>query len=147
MQILAPNNDAFDKIPYTRLNNAFANNDQDTIVNVLEYHILQGTKMAAQLVPGTPVFLPTLLNDPAWSNVTGGQYVENVKQAGDVVVFVSGQGSRSTLTEAVSPTISQSNTRKANKPRICPSPAALSKPSTPCSSHLPTSPRQPQPLT
>jgi transforming growth factor-beta-induced protein len=32
--------------------------------------------------------------------VTGGQRVENVKQAGDVVVFVSGQGSRSTLTQA-----------------------------------------------
>ncbi|PVH89044.1 fasciclin domain-containing protein [Cadophora sp. DSE1049] len=98
--ILAPNNDAFDKIPYTQLNSAFENNDQDTIVNVLSYHILQGQKMAAQLIPGTPVFLPTLLNDAKWSNVTGGQYVENVKQAGDVVVFVSGQGSRATLTQA-----------------------------------------------
>lgn len=57
--------------------------------------------MAAQLIPGTPVFLPTLLNDAKWSNVTGGQVVQNVKQAGDVVVFVSGQGSRSTLTQAV----------------------------------------------
>jgi len=100
-QILAPNNDAFDKIPYTQLNSAFENNDQDTIVNVLSYHILQGQKMAAQLIPGTPVFLPTLLNDAKWSNVTGGQVVQNVKQAGDVVVFVSGQGSRSTLTQAV----------------------------------------------
>ncbi|KAE8450265.1 hypothetical protein EG329_006693 [Mollisiaceae sp. DMI_Dod_QoI] len=98
--ILAPNNDAFNKIPYTQLNAAFANNDQDTITNVLEYHILQGTKVAAQLVPGTPVFLPTLLTSPEWTNVTGGQRVENVKQAGDVVVFVSGQGSRSTLTQA-----------------------------------------------
>jgi len=98
--ILAPNNDAFDKIPYTQLNSAFENNDQDTIVNVLSYHILQGQKMAAQLIPGTPVFLPTLLNDAKWSNVTGGQVVQNVKQAGDVVVFVSGQGSRSTLTQA-----------------------------------------------
>ncbi|KAF8864601.1 FAS1 domain-containing protein [Acephala macrosclerotiorum] len=98
--ILAPNNDAFNKIPYTQLNKAFANNDQDTITNVLEYHILQGTKVAAQLVPGTPVFLPTLLTSPEWSNVTGGQRVENVKQAGNVVVFVSGQGSRSTLVQA-----------------------------------------------
>jgi hypothetical protein len=53
------------------------------------------------LVPGTPVFIPTLLTSPEWSNVTGGQKVENVKQAGDVVVFVSGQGSRSTLVQAV----------------------------------------------
>jgi uncharacterized surface protein with fasciclin (FAS1) repeats len=98
--ILAPNNDAFNKIPYTQLNKAFADNDADTITNVLEYHILQGTKVAAQLIPGTPVFLPTLLTSPNWSNVTGGQRVENVKQAGDVVVFVSGQGSRSTLVQA-----------------------------------------------
>jgi len=98
--ILAPNNDAFDKIPYTVLNDAFKNNDQDTITNVLEYHILQGTRVAAQLIPGTPVFIPTLLTSPEWSNVTGGQKVENVKQAGDVVVFVSGQGSRSTLVQA-----------------------------------------------
>jgi transforming growth factor-beta-induced protein len=81
------------------LNDAFKNNDQDTITNVLEYHILQGTRLAQQLIPGTPTFIPTLLTSPEWSNVTGGQRVENVEQAGDVVVFVSGQGSRSTLTQ------------------------------------------------
>ncbi|KAG0651694.1 Fasciclin arabinogalactan [Hyphodiscus hymeniophilus] len=97
--ILAPNNDAFDKIPYSSLNNAFKNNDQDVITNVLEYHILQGTRLAAQLVPGTPVFIPTLLTSPEYTNVTGGQNVQNVEQAGDVVVFVSGLGSRSTLTQ------------------------------------------------
>lgn len=125
-QILAPNNDAFDKIPYTQLNSAFENNDQDTIVNVLSYHILQGQKMAAQLIPGTPVFLPTLLNDAEWSNVTGGQVVQNVKQAGDVVVFVSGQGSRSTLTQAVS-LLNQEEKNTANMSRISPSPAVSSK--------------------
>jgi len=98
--ILAPSNTAFDKIPYSSLNDAFKNNDQNTITNVLEYHILQGTRVAAQLVPGTPVFIPTLLTSKQWTNVTGGQFVQNVKQAGDVVVFVSGQGSRSTLTQA-----------------------------------------------
>lgn len=98
--ILAPNNDAFDKIPYSSLNDAFKNNDQDVITNVLEYHILQGTKLAAQLVPGTPVFIPTLLTSNEYTNVTGGQRVQNVEQAGDVVVFVSGLGSRSTLTQA-----------------------------------------------
>ncbi|KIN04354.1 hypothetical protein OIDMADRAFT_191287 [Oidiodendron maius Zn] len=98
--VLAPSNDAFSKIPYSSLNGAFQNNDDDVIIDVLEYHILQGTRLAAQLVPGTPEFLPTLLKDPFYTNVTGGQVVENVKQAGDVVVFVSGQGSRSTLTTA-----------------------------------------------
>lgn len=95
--ILAPSNDAFSKIPYTVLNDAFANNNADTITNVLEYHILQGTRVAAQLVPGTPIFIPTLLTSPNWTTVAGGQRVENVKQAGDVVVFVSGSGSRSTV--------------------------------------------------
>ncbi|RDL36556.1 Uncharacterized protein BP5553_05908 [Venustampulla echinocandica] len=85
--ILAPNNDAFNKIPYTELNTAFQNNDQATITNVLEYHILQGSRTAAELTPGEPAFIPTLLANPAWTNVTGGQNVENVKQAGDVVVF------------------------------------------------------------
>jgi transforming growth factor-beta-induced protein len=58
--------------------------------------------MAAQLVPGTPLYAQTLMTDSKFTNVTGGQYVTNVKQAGDVVVFVSGQGSRSTLVQAVS---------------------------------------------
>lgn len=98
--ILAPNNDAFDKIPYSSLNDAFKNNNEDVITNVLEYHILQGTRLAAQLTPGTPVFIPTLLSSKEYTNVTGGQRVENVEQAGNVVVFVSGQGSRSTLTQA-----------------------------------------------
>jgi len=98
--ILAPNNDAFTKIPYSTLNDAFKNNNQGVITNVLEYHILQGTKLAAQLTPGTPVFIPTLLTSPEYTNVTGGQVVQNVEQAGDVVVFVSGLGRRSTLTQA-----------------------------------------------
>jgi len=97
--VLAPNNDAFDKIPYSSLNDAFTNNDEDVITNVLEYHILQGTFLAQDLVPGTPVFIPTLLTSDTFTNVTGGQNVENVKQAGDVVVFVSGQGSRSKLVQ------------------------------------------------
>jgi transforming growth factor-beta-induced protein len=98
--ILAPSNEAFSRIPYTALNTAFSTNNQDTITNVLEYHIAQGTRIAAQLVPGTPLFVPTLLTSPEWANVTGGQRVEIVEQAGDVVVFVSGKGSRSTLLSA-----------------------------------------------
>jgi len=101
LKILAPSDEAFQKIPYTSLKAAFENNDETVITNVLEYHILQGMRMAADLVPGTPVFIPTLLTSPLYSNVTGGQRVGNVKQSGDVVVFTSGQGSRSTLVQAV----------------------------------------------
>ncbi|TVY48084.1 Fasciclin-like arabinogalactan protein [Lachnellula occidentalis] len=99
-QILAPNNDAFKKIPYTELNKAFSDNDQDVITNVLEYHLLQGSRTAAELIPGDSVFIPTLLTNKAYSNVSGGQRVQNVKQSGDVVVFVSGLGNRCTLTQA-----------------------------------------------
>jgi len=49
------------------------------------------------LVAGTPAFTPTLL--PSWTNITGGLRVELVKQAGNVVSVVGGQGSRSTLVQ------------------------------------------------
>lgn len=48
----------------------------------------------------TPVFLPTMLNDSMYTNVTGGQVVEAVKQ-GDSVVFYSGLLSNATVTTAV----------------------------------------------
>lgn len=69
---------------------------------MLEYHILQGTKDAASLVPGRPIFLPTLLTSTKWTNVSGGQRVQGVKQAGNAVIFVSGKGERSTVTQPVS---------------------------------------------
>ncbi|POS87697.1 hypothetical protein EPUL_000452, partial [Erysiphe pulchra] len=97
--ILAPNNEAFKKIPYTVLDEAFKNEDQDIVTSVLEYHILQGTKDAASLEPGKPIFLPTLLTSTEWTNVSGGQRVQAVKQAGNAVIFVSGKGERSTLTQ------------------------------------------------
>lgn len=83
------------------MKDSFANDDEEVITNVLEYHILKGTRLAAELVPGTPIFIQTLLTDSKFTNVTGGQYVTNVKQSGNVVVFVSGQGSRSTLVQKV----------------------------------------------
>jgi len=57
--------------------------------------------MARDLTPGDSVFIPTLLQTPLYTNITGGQRVQNVKQSGDVVVFVSGQGRRSTLVQSV----------------------------------------------
>ena len=44
---------------------------------------------------GEPVFTDSLLQ--SWTNLTGGLRVELVKQAGDVISVVGGQGSRSTL--------------------------------------------------
>ncbi|RFU31187.1 hypothetical protein B7463_g5183, partial [Scytalidium lignicola] len=98
--LIVPNNDAFDKLPYSSLKTAFANNDVDVITNVLEYHLLPGVHTTSSLTPGVPQFIPTLMTNSNYTNVTGGQVVENVKQAGNVVVYVSGSGSRSTLTQA-----------------------------------------------
>jgi uncharacterized surface protein with fasciclin (FAS1) repeats len=58
---------------------------------------LQSKVLAGDLVVGTPVFTSTLL--PSWTNVTGGLRVEILKQAGNVVSLVGGQGSRSTLVQ------------------------------------------------
>jgi transforming growth factor-beta-induced protein len=82
-------------------NDELMNNNEDVITNVLQYHMLQGKQMASKLNPGTPVPIPTLLTSSEYTNMTGGQVVQNVQQAGDVVVFVSGKGSRSTLIQAV----------------------------------------------
>jgi len=100
-------------------------------MNVLEYHILQGTRVAAQLVPGDPVFIPTLLTNSHHSNVPGGQRVQNVKQAGDVVVFVSGEGSRSTLVQAVCSAGKMSEIRLMLSHRTLCSQEVLSKSLTP----------------
>jgi hypothetical protein len=62
---------------------------------------LQGSRVATQLVPGTPDFIQTLLDSPKYTNVTGGQRVENIKQSGDVVVMISGRGTRSTVVQTV----------------------------------------------
>lgn len=53
--------------------------------------------MAGNLVVGAPVFTSTLL--PSWTNITGGLRVEILKQPGNVVSLVGGQGSRSTLVQ------------------------------------------------
>jgi len=89
--ILAPDNAAFIR------NDEFTKDAPDFITSVLQYHVLRASVLAGSLLPGTPVFTPTLL--PSWTNITGGLRVELVKQAGDVVVCVGGQGSRSTLIE------------------------------------------------
>ncbi|KAI9815564.1 MAG: hypothetical protein M1827_002698 [Pycnora praestabilis] len=95
--ILAPSNDAFAKISYSSLGPAFANNETDEIRALLYYHVVNGTYTAAQF-NGTFKFLPTWLNNATYANVTGGQEIAVVEQSPGVVVFISGQGSRSTLT-------------------------------------------------
>ncbi|KAL8952869.1 MAG: hypothetical protein Q9222_001227 [Ikaeria aurantiellina] len=94
--ILAPNNDAFNKIPYSSLGPAFEANQSQIVRSVLQYHILPGLHPSTSY-NGTFSFDNTWLQNSSYTNVTGGQVIGGVQQAGDVNVFISGLGSRSTL--------------------------------------------------
>ena len=97
--ILAPSNQAFTKL----LNNAsladLTGSDAGAVQALLQYHVLNGT-YPASTITDTPAFVPTLLQNTTYSNVTGGQGVEAVRQ-GDSVIFYSGLLSNASVTQAV----------------------------------------------
>ncbi|KAL8817453.1 MAG: hypothetical protein Q9223_003720 [Gallowayella weberi] len=96
--ILAPSNEAFEKFMRTPGAAALASNDTSAIQALLTYHILNGT-FPSSVVTEMPAFLPTMLKNSAYSNVTGGQVVEVLKQ-GDKVLFYSGLLSNASVTTA-----------------------------------------------
>ncbi|KAL8650082.1 MAG: hypothetical protein Q9210_004033 [Variospora velana] len=98
LTILAPSNEAFEMFLETPAAAALASNDTEAIRALLSYHIINGT-YEASAVTDMPVFLPTMLNDSMYANVTGGQVVEAVMQ-GESVVFYSGLLSNATVTTA-----------------------------------------------
>ncbi|KAK8123072.1 Fasciclin domain-containing protein [Apiospora sp. TS-2023a] len=96
--IVAPTNEAFERIPLTSLNAVWKADDASVAVPILQYHIVMGQFAADAMVPGTPVFSPTLLSDPRWTNLTsGGQLVRADKQPDGFVALTTGSGSRSSL--------------------------------------------------
>ncbi|OLN96447.1 Fasciclin-like arabinogalactan protein-like protein 2 [Colletotrichum chlorophyti] len=97
--IVAPSNAAFENIPGTRLNGVWNESDPSIAVPILEYHILQGTVSTKALELGPTVLRSSLLQNTAWTNVTGGQNVLVNKQPGDVIVFTSSEGIRTTQVE------------------------------------------------
>ena len=98
--IFAPSDLAFAKIPSQVLGPAFATNDTDVLRALIQYHVLPGTYPTSTF-NGSFQFPPTLLNSQTYSNVTGGQVVALVQQAGNTSVAVTGLGSRSTLITTV----------------------------------------------
>jgi uncharacterized surface protein with fasciclin (FAS1) repeats len=95
--ILSPSSAAFVKF----LNTSMIDPSQtDLIRAVLQYHVLNGT-FPASAIKSTPAFIPTLLDNPMFENVTGGQVVEAVMDDKSVV-FSSGLLVNSTVTKAVS---------------------------------------------
>ena len=103
--ILAPSNEAFAAYMNSSAASAIKANDTMAIQSLLTYHVLAGTYPAAS-IKSTPAFVPSMLMDPMYTNVTGGQRVEAVNMMGNVSVF-SGLLMNSTVVKAVCPTNSQ----------------------------------------
>ena len=97
--ILAPTNAAFNKLLSSPAGAVLKSNDSTAIQAVLTYHVINGT-YPASAIGSTPAFVPTLLVDPKFTNVTGGQRVSVVK-AGGTVNVTSGLKAISTVTKAV----------------------------------------------
>jgi uncharacterized surface protein with fasciclin (FAS1) repeats len=98
--ILAPSNNAFEQLLSTEEGKAVAA-DPGALAALLTYHVLNGTFRAADITE-TPAFVPTLLTNTTYTNVTGGQVVKAVAD-GENVRFFSGLFGNSTVTTAVRP--------------------------------------------
>lgn len=97
--ILAPSDQAFAKFLNSSAGKAVAANDTAAIQAVLTYHVLNGSYQAS-MFSSNATFVPTNLNNMAYSNVTGGQRVEAVMVGQNVSIF-SGLLQNSTVTQAV----------------------------------------------
>lgn len=86
--ILAPTNNAFAEWSSTEAGKVISSSDA-AVQALLTYHVL-GAKVPASAFTTTPAFVPTLLNNnPAYTNVTGGQVVEG-KLNGTTIEITSG---------------------------------------------------------
>lgn len=91
---LAPNNYAIDKY------NTTAASTENIAQALLDYHLLQGIVHLTDLT-AISAFLPTRLENAAYSNVTDGQVVE-CASTDSVVSITSGLKTRAKVVEAVS---------------------------------------------
>lgn len=94
--ILAPSNAAFEKVSQEQLSALTSN--PGLLTALLQYHVLNGSYLASA-IPDDGAFVPTLLTDKMYTNVTGGQVV-HAKTEDDKVVFFSGNMNNSTVTTA-----------------------------------------------
>lgn len=91
--IFAPNNQAFEAAS-SALEALQAT--PDAISALLTYHVANGSLMSAG-ISETPTFLPTLLANETYTNVTGGQVV-GVRTEGENAVVTSGLGGTANVT-------------------------------------------------
>ena len=92
--LLAPSDDAFDRLAGSSLGPMLASNDTDTIRALLNYHTAPGNHRLSS-VNESFSFFPTLLDNQTYTNVTGGQRLGFVTQGKDELIIVSGGGARS----------------------------------------------------
>jgi transforming growth factor-beta-induced protein len=97
--ILAPSNAAFAAFLNTT-DGAAAATKSDVVAALLEYHVL-GALYPASAFTAKAQFLPTLLSNASYTNVTGGQRVKAVLD-GKNVNIISGLLKKSTVVVAVS---------------------------------------------
>ncbi|OCL10205.1 FAS1 domain-containing protein, partial [Glonium stellatum] len=98
--VLAPSNNAFAKTTYYPvLGPAFDNYDLVAIQNILNYHVLNGSHASKDLITQFQ-FFPTWLNNATFSNVTNGQRVGGVMQGSTDMIWLSGESTRSSVSEA-----------------------------------------------
>ncbi|KAF5257937.1 hypothetical protein FOXYS1_11516 [Fusarium oxysporum] len=96
--ILAPSNDAIEEFLNDTAVARLVESDPSAIAAILQYHVLNGTYYASNLTE-TPAFIPTLLNNATYANVTGGQHVEVVAD-NDTVSIYSGLRQQANVTQA-----------------------------------------------
>lgn len=103
--IFAPSNAAFAELNYTVLAPAFTSYNLDFQRALIYYHAVNGIHPSGSFSGGRFSFLPTLLTNSSYTNITGGAVLSIVEQAGNLFVAVSGLGVRTTLNEVVSTVI------------------------------------------
>ena len=113
--VLAPTNQAFSKWASTTTGKEIATSN-DAVQALLSYHVL-GAKVPASAFTTTPAFVPTLLNTPAYTNVTGGQVLEG-KLNGTTIEITSGLLEISKVVKGVSPFLYHLWARKVDVRRI-----------------------------
>lgn len=97
--LLAPSNEALDALLSNEAVASMLTSDPSMVTALLQYHVLNGTFMSTAVMEEA-AFIPTLLMNMTYTNVTGGQVVEAVKQ-GEVVSFYSGLKEEANVTKAV----------------------------------------------
>lgn len=95
--ILAPTNNAWSELPDDITLDPL--NQEGLVTALLQYHVLSGRHTSTNITTGPSPFIPTLLEDRAYVNITGGQVV-HATLADDSVIFYSGYNLPSQVTEA-----------------------------------------------